>query len=112
VLPFWCAPLAWMIGVDIAGPLLHPSFNLFGVLPVLGTLWWSALCLTKALRCGRSHCWIDGTVLPALAVLGAFNLAKLVTVSWITYFSAFWLTLVARIVVECVGGSYPRARPS
>jgi hypothetical protein len=112
VILFWGGPVAWMLLVDVAGQLLHLSFDLFGILLVVGTVWFGLLCLTNAWRCGRSHCWIDGTLLPALAVVGGLNLVGILTLSWLTYLDAFWAILIASLVVECVVGSYPRFRPA
>jgi hypothetical protein len=110
VLLFWGGPLAWIIGSSLAGPLLHLSFTEFGSLLMVGTAWFGGICLLNALRCGRVHCWIDGTLLPALAVVGGLNLAGLIAVSWSSYLSALWLILLASILVECIVGSYPRTR--
>lgn len=110
VLLFWGGPLSWIIISSIASPLLHLSFEEFGVLLVIGTAWFGGICLVNALRCGRSHCWIDGTLLPTLAVVGGANLARLISVSWSTYLSALWLILLGSVIVECVVGSYPRFR--
>jgi hypothetical protein len=106
VVLFWGAPLAWMVLAQVANAVLRLSFEQFGFLLVLGTAWFGASCLVNALRCGRTHCWVDGVFLPALAVVGALNLASLVGLSWTTYLSAFWGILVASFVAECVLGSY------
>jgi hypothetical protein len=112
VLLFWGGPLAWMVAASVAGPTLRLSFEQSGLLLVSGTAWMGSLCLVNALRCGRSHCWIDGVLLPALAVTGALNLTRIVNFYWSTYVSAFWLILLASVIVECLAGSYPRARSS
>lgn len=112
VLLFWGGPLAWMVAVSFAGPFWKFSFQFFGGLLVLGTVWFGALCLVNALRCGRSHCWVDGTLLPALAVVGGLNLFQVLHLSWATYLSAFWSILVLSIVLECIVGSYSRRQTS
>jgi hypothetical protein len=100
--------VAWMLVVDVVGQVFHLSFDLFGILLVAGTIWFGLLCLLNAWRCGRAHCWIDGTLLPALAVVGGLNLVRVLSLSWLTYLDAFWAILLVSIVVECVVGSYPR----
>ena len=112
VVLFWGGPLAWVILASIAGQVLRLSFDQLGVLLITGTVWFGAICLFNALRCGRSHCWFDGTLLPALAVVGGLNLLNIVSLSWGTYLSAFWLILIGSVVVECVVGSYPKFRTS
>jgi hypothetical protein len=108
VLLFWGGPLAWILVSSVADQIARLSFEEFGVLLVIGTVWFGAICLVNALRCGRSHCWIDGTVLPPLAVIGGLNLAAIVRLSWSTYLSVLWLILIGSIVVECIVGSYPK----
>ncbi|MCI4348136.1 MAG: hypothetical protein L3J97_05900 [Thermoplasmata archaeon] len=112
VLLFWGGPLAWVLLASVADLLLRLSFDQFGILLVIGTAWFGTICLVNALRCGRSHCWIDGVLLPLLVVVGGLNLMNIVHLSWGTYLSAFWSILVASVVVECVVGSYPRSRSS
>jgi hypothetical protein len=112
VILFWGGPVAWMLVTDVAGQLLHLSFDLFGILLVAGTIWFGLLCLTNAWRCGRSHCWIDGILLPALTVVGVLNLLRAVTLTWLTYLDVFWAILIVSVVVECIIGSYPRSRPA
>lgn len=109
VLLFWGGPLAWMAVVDVAGQVFRLSFLLFGALLLVGTVWFGALCLVNAVRCGRTHCWVDGTLLPVLAVVGGLNLTDVVRISWGSYLVAFWVILVASIICECVVGSYPRS---
>jgi hypothetical protein len=82
------------------------SFTQVGVLLILGTTWVGATCLVNAWRCGRAHCWVDGLLLPALSVVGGLNLLAIVSLPWSNYLSAFWLILLASIVLECVSGTY------
>ena len=96
-----------MVGTEILNPTLRLSFDQFGALLVIGTVWFGALCLVNALRCGRLHCWIDGTILPALALVGLVNLGGLFHLDWESYVSAFWLILLGSVLMECAVGSYP-----
>ncbi len=97
---------------SVGGQLLLLSFTSVGVLLILGTTWFGVSCLVNALRCGRVHCWVDGLLLPALAVVGGLNLLAIVTLPWSSYLSAFWLILLASIVFECVSGTYFRSGAS
>lgn len=98
-----------MIGTEVLGSLGRLTYFTFGLLLTIGTSWFGALCLVNALRCGRSHCWLDGTLLPALAALGVWNLLSPHRFGWDDYLSAFWAILIASVLLECVVGSYLRA---
>jgi len=112
VLAFWGGPLALILIASVGGQLLPLSFTQVGVLLILGTGWFGIICLVNALRCGRVHCWVDGLLLPALAVVGGLNLLAIVALPWSTYLSVFWLILLASIVLECVSGTYFRSGTS
>ncbi len=103
---FWGGPLALILIGSAGGQLLSLSFSQVGVLLILGTTWFGASCLVNALRCGRAHCWVNGLLLPALAVVGGLNLLMIISLPWSSYLSAFWLILLASIVLECVSGTY------
>lgn len=107
LLTFWGGPLAWMVGASLLGPLLRVPSAEFGALLLVGTLWFGASCLVNALRCGRTHCWVDGVLLPVLAAAGGVNLALGPRFSWEVYLSAFWGILVLSFALECAVGSYP-----
>ncbi len=81
--------------------MLLLSFTQVGVLLILGTSWFGVSCLVNALRCGRAHCWVDGLLLPALAVIGGLNLLAIATLPWSSYLSAFWLILLASVAFVC-----------
>lgn len=106
VVLFWGGPVAWMVGAAIVAPLRGFTSEQYGILLVTGTLWFGASCLYNALRCGRTHCWIDGVLLPSLGVLGGLNLTLGLGLSWSTFLSAFWGILLLSILVECIIGSY------
>ena len=108
ILAFWGGPLTLILIASALGQLAWLSFTQVGVLLILGTTWFGASCLVNALRCGRAHCWVDGLLLPALAVVGGLNLLAIISLPWSSYLSAFWLILLASIVLECVSGTYFR----
>lgn len=112
LLGFWAVPVGMLVTVSVVGPLLHLSFAEFGSLLTLGTAWFGVSCLTNALRCGRAHCWIDGTALPALAVVGGLNLLTGVGLRWTTYLSVLWFIVVVSLVVECCTGTYIGSKKS
>ena len=112
VLGFWGGPMALILIASVGGQLLWLSFVQVGVLLIIGTAWFGVSCLVNAIRCGRVHCWVDGFLLPALALVGALNLLAIVTLPWTSYLSAFWLILLASVVLECVFGTYYRSGTS
>ena len=112
VLGFWGGPLALVLWGSVGSQTHLLSFMQVGVLLILGTAWFGTSCLMNALRCGRAHCWVNGLLLPALAVVGGLNLLGIVALPWSSYLSAFWLVLLASIVLECVSGPYFGPRTS
>jgi hypothetical protein len=112
VVLFWAGPVAWIIVVSSLGVTLPLPFAVFGVLLIVGTLWLGGLCLVNALRCGRTHCWVDGGLLPALAIVGLLNVLAVIHLAWAAYLTILWLIVIASICIECVIGSYPSRDPS
>jgi len=112
VVLFWAGPVAWIIIVSSLGVTLRLSFALLGILLIAGTVWLGGLCLVNALRCGRAHCWVDGVLLPALAVIGGLNVLAVFHLAWATYLTILWGIVLASICIECVIGSYPTPRAS
>jgi hypothetical protein len=106
VLGFWAGPLALILIAQLGSQTLWFSFSQTGVLLILGTAWFGVTCLVNALRCGRVHCWVDGLLLPALAVVAGLNLMATITLPWSSYLSMLWLILLASIVLECGSGTY------
>ncbi|MDE1819368.1 MAG: hypothetical protein KGI98_00785 [Euryarchaeota archaeon] len=104
----WAIPIG-LIFVGSSGPSLGLlKFIEGGTLMVLGTAVFGLICLTNALRCGRTHCWVDGVSLPVLAVGGALDLVGWVRFSWNTYGAVLWAIVVASFLVECLAGDYLR----
>jgi hypothetical protein len=108
VVLFWAGPVIWIVVASSLGQSLPLPFAEFGILLIVGTVWLGGMCLVNALRCGRAHCWVDGVLLPALAVVGGLNLFHIVRFAWTTYLVILWGIVIASIVLECVVGSYPR----
>ena len=77
-----------------------------GLMLVLGTAWLGVTCLVNGLRCGRVHCLIDGTLLPALAFVGVLDLAGVVALPWDAYGGFLWLIVLASFAAEWVAGPY------
>lgn len=111
-LVLWGAPIVLIL---VSSALTSvPGFPVVeaGLFLVLGTAWLGATCLANGLRCGRVHCLIDGMALPALAFVGALNLAAVVSLPWSTFTSVLWLIVIASFVAEWFAGPYLRQRPA
>src|SRR5260370_41788536 len=78
ILWFWGGPLALVLWGSVGSQTHLLSFMQVGVLLILGTAWFGVSCRMNALRCGRAHCWVNGLLLPALAVVGGLNLLAMV----------------------------------
>lgn len=109
-LRFLGGPIALILIASVGDQTLWFSFTQTGFLMVLGTAWIGTTCLVNALRCGRVHCWVDGLLLPALAVVGILNLFGIIALPWSgfrnSYVSVFWLILLVSLVVEVKLGMY------
>ena len=77
-----------------------------GVLWTAATLWIGLGCVWNALACGRVHCFVDGVLLPVLAIVGALNVATVIAISWNLYWAAFIVIIVASFVPEVLVRRY------
>ena len=88
------------------------SFEETCLLLVSGTGRFRGTCLLNAVRRGRTHCWLNGTLLPALAVVGVLNVRTEASVEWSTYTSLLWVVVLLSFIVEWIAGPFPvRVRP-
>ena len=109
-LAVWAVPIGELAVASVLGQTHHITGVQEGALLVLGTLVFGGMCLVNALRCGRTHCWIDGTLLPALAVVGVLNLTETLSFAWNSFPPSLWGIVILSFVVECVVGPYPWRR--
>lgn len=107
-LAYWGAPIAVLLLASVLGQTGTLSFAQEGLLLLGGTVWFGATCLINAVRCGRTHCWIDGVGLPALAMVAAANLLAVLSFPWSSYTSALWAVVLVSFVAEWIAGPYPR----
>jgi hypothetical protein len=110
VVLFWAGPVVWIVVASSLGQSIPLPFAEFGILLIVGTVWLGGMCLVNALRCSRAHCWVDGVLLPALAVVGGLNLSLVVHFPWTTYLVILWVIVIGSVVLECCVGSYPTIR--
>jgi hypothetical protein len=112
VVLFWAGPVVWIVVASSLGQSVPLPFAEVGILLIVGTVWLGGMCLVNAVRCGRSHCWVDGILLPGLAAVGGLNLFHIVNFTWAVYLVILWAIVIGSVVLECVVGSYPVARAS
>jgi hypothetical protein len=106
----WYLPIV----VVIVGSILSTSVwnghrllaTLTGVLLTLATAWIGVACYLNGRRCGRTHCKIDGILLPLLSLAGVLNLLGVTSFGWNVYSDAFWIIVFISFVPECLGMTY------
>jgi hypothetical protein len=107
----WVAPLTLLVVASALGSVGRISTTLEGLLLIVGTSLFGGLCLVNALECGRTHCWIDGVGLPALALIGGLGVVGVIPISWGTFLSTLWAVVGLSFLAECIYGPYLPTRP-
>jgi hypothetical protein len=102
----WGVPAAVMVAAESAWTAHRLSATATGLLFTISTMWIGIGCYLNGRRCGRTHCLIDGYLLPPLALIGLLNLVSITAIRWQTYFKIFLLIVTASFVLECCGGKY------
>jgi hypothetical protein len=102
----WCLPGCAAIGASVLEGSHRLSMTAVGVVWTIATLWIGIACAWNARRCGRLHCLVDGTLLPALAVIGALNVVGILPMSWNIYWAVFGAVLVAGFISEILRKSH------
>jgi hypothetical protein len=102
----WCLP-AGLIVFGLAAWHAHAlSGTVAGTLLTVGTAWIGAGCYINARRCGRTHCVIDGILLPLLSLIGVLNIIGVTSISWNSYANGLLIIVVIGILPECFGVKY------
>ncbi|HEV2519905.1 MAG TPA: hypothetical protein VGX00_04700 [Thermoplasmata archaeon] len=109
----WGAPVGLLILATAFASAFAGIRTEGGVLLVVATGWLGLTCLANARRCGRTHCWIDGIVLPAFSVAGLLILLGRWSLPWTEFASISWAIVLVSFGVECWIGPYlpPRRSP-
>lgn len=102
----WGAPGAMLLAADAAWQGHRLSTPAAGLLFTVSTIWIGIACFINGRRCGRTHCVIDGYLLPPLGVVGLLNEAGVTSIRWQGYLNIFLVTVIAGFVFECFGGKY------
>jgi hypothetical protein len=105
----WGVPGALLLVADAAWDAHRLSTAPTGLLFTVSTTWIGIACYINGRRCRRTHCVIDGYLLPPLGVLGLLNAIGIVSLGWQSYLNIFGLIVIAGFVLECCSGKYQRA---
>jgi len=110
-----CTPAAlWLWGLPIGLVIFATSLwnahqlpaTMTGVIVTMATAWIGVACYLNGRRCGRTHCKIDGVLLPLLSLAGVLNLLGVTSFGWNAYAEAFGIILLLSFVPECFGRTY------
>jgi hypothetical protein len=104
----WGAPAALLFAADGAWQAHRLSATAAGALFTASTMWIGVACYLNGRRCGRTHCVIDGYLLPPLALVGLLNVAGITSLRWQSYLNIFLVIVIASFVLECCCGKYLR----
>ena len=104
----WILPAALIIFASNAYLAKFLSFTQAGVILTVSTAWIGVGCYVNSRRCGRTHCTIDGILLPLLSIVGLLDLAGVVAIGWKVYVEILILIVVLSFVPECCGAMYLR----
>jgi hypothetical protein len=107
----WVLPAALIIFAINAYLAKLLSFDQAGAILTAATAWIGIGCFANARRCGRTHCTIDGILLPLLSVCGLLNLAGVIAIRWQFYVQILIVIVVVSFVPECCGAMYLRRGP-
>jgi hypothetical protein len=80
--------------------------TLTGVIVTIATAWIGVACYLNGRRCGRTHCKIDGILLPLLSLVGLLNLLGVTSFGWTMYSVAIGVILFISFVPEFFGLTY------
>ena len=104
----WIVPGVLILFANSAYHAHRLTFTETGVIMVISTVVFGSTCFANGRRCGRTHCVIDGILLPLLAVVGLLNLARVTHITWQLYMNIFWIIIALSFVPECLGVRYLR----
>lgn len=104
----WGLPGALLLAADAAWHAHWLPTVAAGLVFTLCIAWIGIACYINGRRCGRTHCMIDGYLLPPLAVLGLLNVAGITSIRWQSYLNIFLLIIIVGFVLECCGPKYLR----
>ncbi len=108
VLWIWGAPVALLVGANAGWQARWLSFVTAGLLMTIATAWIGVACYFNGRRCGRTHCVIDGYLLPLLSIVGLLNVFRVTSLTWPSYLNIFWLVIILGFAPECCGLKYLR----
>jgi hypothetical protein len=102
----WCVPGCIAIAASILQGDRTLSLRASGIIWTAATLWIGLGCAWNARACGRVHCFVDGVLLPVLAIVGVLNVVNAISISWNLYWAAFGIIVVVSFIPEVFGKKY------
>ncbi len=102
----WGVPVALLLAAYAVWNAHRISATAAGLVFTVSTMWIGIACYINGRRCGRTHCMIDGYLLPPLGFFGLMNLVGITSIRWQAYFRIFWLIVIVSFVLECCCGKY------
>ena len=102
----WCLPIGVVIFATSVWNGHQLPTTLTGVILTMATAWMGVACYLNGRSCGRTHCKIDGILLPLLSLVGVLNLLGITSFGWNVYSGAFWIILFISFVPEFFGMRY------
>lgn len=102
----WCLPIGVVLFATSVWNGHQLPATLTGVILTIATAWMGVACYLNGRNCGRTHCKIDGILLPLLSLVGILNLVGVTSFGWNVYSAAFWIILFISFVPEFFGVRY------
>lgn len=102
----WCLPIGLVLFASSVWNGHQLPATITGVILTMATAWMGVACFLNGRRCGRTHCKIDGILLPLLSLVGIVNLLGITAFGWNIYSDAFWIILLISLVPEFFGRRY------
>jgi hypothetical protein len=99
----WCLPIGLVIFVTNVWHGYQLPATMTGIIVTIATAWMGVACYVNGRRCGRTHCKIDGILLPLLSLVGVLNLLGVTAFGWNGYSDALWIILLISFVPEFFG---------
>ncbi len=102
----WWAPGVLIIFANVAYHRHWLSFTETGALMVISAACFGIACYINGRRCSRTHCVIDGYLLPLFSIVGLLNLARITHITWQWYMDIFWVIIAVSFIPELLGVKY------
>jgi hypothetical protein len=99
----WCLPIGLVIFATNVWHGYQLPATMTGIIVTIATAWMGVACYVNGRSSGRTHCKIDGILLPLLSLVGVLNLLGVTAFGWNAYSDALWIILLISFVPEFSG---------